>query len=104
MSAAAALALARAESDAGLDRRADESFTRAEKLAAQDRHLGRLAKAERQRHWLGAGRQAVAAGRWEEALWEWSFYLAHHWGEHATSAIRALHCWLSREHPEVLGG
>jgi hypothetical protein len=26
------------------------------------------------------------------ALWEWRFGLEHHWGEHATGAIRALHC------------
>ena len=26
-----------------------------------------------------------------EAVWEWKFGLEVHWGEHATSAIRALH-------------
>lgn len=26
-----------------------------------------------------------------EAIWEWRFGLEVHWGEHATSAIRALH-------------
>lgn len=26
-----------------------------------------------------------------EAVWEWKFGLETHWGEHATSAIRALH-------------
>ncbi|MBB5181565.1 hypothetical protein HNQ44_003030 [Planomicrobium koreense] len=26
-----------------------------------------------------------------EAVWEWKFGLEEHWGEHATSAIRALH-------------
>ena len=42
------------------------------------------------------------AGRPSEAVWEWGFHLVHHWGEHATSAIRALHCWLASEHPELL--
>ncbi len=50
------------------------------------------------------GLLAFEAGRREEAVWEWGFYLAHHWGDHATSAIRALHCWLAREHSELLGG
>ncbi|MDQ0427430.1 hypothetical protein QOZ98_000255 [Planomicrobium stackebrandtii] len=26
-----------------------------------------------------------------EAIWEWKFGFEVHWGEHATSAIRALH-------------
>jgi len=35
--------------------------------------------------------------KWERgesggALWEWRFGLEHHWGEHASGAIRALHC------------
>jgi hypothetical protein len=42
------------------------------------------------------------AGNRAEAVWEWGFHLVHHWGEHATSAIRALHCWLAAEHPELL--
>jgi hypothetical protein len=50
------------------------------------------------------GLVAFEAGRGQEAVWEWGFYLAHHWGEHATSAIRAIHCWLAREHTELLGG
>jgi uncharacterized protein DUF5063 len=28
----------------------------------------------------------------DEALWEWVFGIRQHWGEHATSAMRAL-CW-----------
>ena len=42
------------------------------------------------------------AGRRAEAQWEWSFNLEHHWGAHATSAMRALHWWLSDSgfHPE----
>ncbi|MDN3451847.1 DUF5063 domain-containing protein [Planococcus sp. APC 3906] len=30
-------------------------------------------------------------GKSIEAVWEWRFGLEMHWGEHATSAIRALH-------------
>ncbi len=42
------------------------------------------------------------AGRSAEAQWEWSFNFESHWGEHATSAMRALHWWLSESgfHPE----
>jgi hypothetical protein len=25
------------------------------------------------------------------AVWEWRFHFGHHWGEHATGALRALH-------------
>src|SRR5688500_10241095 len=42
------------------------------------------------------------AGRPAEAVWEWGFHFVHHWGEHATSAIRALHCYLAAECPELL--
>jgi len=34
----------------------------------------------------------------QEALWTWKFGLEIHWGEHATSAIRVLHCWLTKHH------
>ncbi|MBL9077283.1 MAG: DUF5063 domain-containing protein [Planctomycetes bacterium] len=37
------------------------------------------------------------AGRRSEAHWEWAYHLRHHWGAHATSAMRALHWWC-REH------
>jgi hypothetical protein len=37
-----------------------------------------------------------------EAIWQWGFNFVHHWGEHATSAIRALHCYLAAECPEEL--
>ncbi|WP_106532558.1 DUF5063 domain-containing protein [Planomicrobium soli] len=30
-------------------------------------------------------------GHSSEAVWEWKFGFEVHWGEHATSAIRALH-------------
>jgi hypothetical protein len=43
-------------------------------------------------------------GKRPEAVWQWGFSLHNHWGEHATSAIRALHCWLAREAPEQLTG
>jgi hypothetical protein len=42
------------------------------------------------------------AGRADEALWEWGYNFRIHWGEHATSAIRALHAFSSREHPDGL--
>jgi hypothetical protein len=32
-------------------------------------------------------------GRRSDALWNWTFNLQIHWGEHATSAIRTLRCW-----------
>ena len=48
------------------------------------------------------GLRRLEAGQPAQAVWEWGFGLVHHWGEHATSAIRALHCWLAAEHPELL--
>jgi hypothetical protein len=54
-----------------------------------------FAEVEAGLRWLGAGHP-------DEAVWEWGFGLVHHWGEHATSAVRALHCWLAAEHPELL--
>lgn len=41
------------------------------------------------------GLQEYEAGRRAQAVWEWGFGLRSHWGEHATGAIRALHCWLA---------
>ncbi len=41
------------------------------------------------------GLKHYQAGRREEALWQWTFSLQSHWGEHVTGAIRALHCWLA---------
>jgi hypothetical protein len=41
------------------------------------------------------GLREYQAGRRAQAVWEWGFGLQHHWGEHATGAIRALHCWLA---------
>jgi len=48
------------------------------------------------------GLRLFETGRQEEAAWDWRFSLVHHWGEHATSAIRALHCYLATEHPDLL--
>jgi hypothetical protein len=48
------------------------------------------------------GMRHFQAGRRAEALWEWTFSLQSHWGEHATGAIRALHCWLARNDPSGL--
>lgn len=36
------------------------------------------------------------------AGWEWVMSLQSHWGEHATSAIRALHCWIVQNEPDCL--
>ncbi len=36
------------------------------------------------------------AGRYAEAVWEWAFSFRHHWGTHATGAMRALHAWLTQ--------
>ena len=41
-------------------------------------------------------------GQSDEALWAWGFNLRIHWGEHATSAIRALHAYLSQQSPDCL--
>ena len=41
------------------------------------------------------GLREYESGRRAQAVWEWGFGLRHHWGEHATGAIRALHCWLA---------
>jgi hypothetical protein len=42
---------------------------------------------------LVAGLQCYKMRRFPEAAWEWRFGLDHHWGWHATGAIRALY-WL----------
>jgi hypothetical protein len=34
----------------------------------------------------------------ENADWEWQFSFKTHWGAHAVSAIRVLHCWLEDQH------
>jgi Domain of unknown function (DUF5063) len=42
-----------------------------------------------------SGLREYQAGRRAQAVWEWGFGFRHHWGEHATGAIRALHCLLA---------
>ena len=41
------------------------------------------------------GLSLLDAGYTEHAVWEWVFQMQAHWGEHATSAIRVLHWFLS---------
>lgn len=43
------------------------------------------------------GLRAFESGRRAVAVWEWGFGFRHHWGEHATGAIRALHAWLAAD-------
>jgi hypothetical protein len=42
------------------------------------------------------------AGCTDDAIWQWGFHFQTHWGKHASSAIRALHCYLSQEDPSSL--
>jgi hypothetical protein len=42
-------------------------------------------------------------GRVDDALWQWGFGFQSQWGQHASSAIRALHCYLAQEDPSGLG-
>lgn len=51
---------------------------------------------------VSRGLNLVDAGCIDDAIWEWAFNFQLHWGEHASSAIRALHCYLSREDPSGL--
>lgn len=44
---------------------------------------------------VAGGLRAYRGNRRAQAVWEWRFNLQIHWGEHATGAIRALHCWLA---------
>lgn len=37
------------------------------------------------------------AGKQDETVWFWRFHGYIHWGEHATSAIRAVHMWLAEK-------
>lgn len=34
------------------------------------------------------------AGHTNAAIWTWKFHFKAHWGLHAASGMRALHCWL----------
>jgi hypothetical protein len=42
-----------------------------------------------------SGLRAFETGRRAAAVWEWGFGFRHHWGEHATGAIQALHAWMA---------
>ena len=47
-----------------------------------------------------SGLRIYQAGRKPAAAWHWSFSFRNHWGEHATSAIRALYWYLRENAPE----
>jgi len=51
---------------------------------------------------VALGLSLYDAGSAEDAIWQWGFNFQVHWGEHASSAIRALHCYLSQEDPSGL--
>jgi hypothetical protein len=51
---------------------------------------------------VSAGLAFHDAGRVDDAIWQWGFNFQIHWGKHASSAIRALHCYLSQEDPSGL--
>jgi len=51
---------------------------------------------------VAAGLALYDAGRIDDAIWQWGFNFQIHWGKHASSAIRALHCYLSQEDPSGL--
>ena len=40
------------------------------------------------------GLRAYQTGNRAGAIWEWGFHFHHHWGKHATGAIKAIHAWL----------
>lgn len=44
---------------------------------------------------LTGGLSLFRAGHVKEAEWEWCFHFQTHWGRHAASAIRTLHCCIS---------
>jgi hypothetical protein len=44
---------------------------------------------------LSAGLDLYDRGDIAGAVWEWRYGMQNHWGEHATGAIRVLHCWLA---------
>jgi hypothetical protein len=43
-----------------------------------------------------SGLRDYEAGRYAEAMGAWAFGFRHHWGAHATGAMRALHAWLTQ--------
>jgi hypothetical protein len=72
-------------------------------IPAQEPVLGHLADdiADIYGH-VVEGLLAYRADDRARAVWEWGFGLQHHWGEHATGAIRALHSWLAANAPNCL--
>ena len=46
---------------------------------------------------IARGLALYDAGQIQAAQWEWKFHFDIHWGEHATSAIRALHWYVVKE-------
>lgn len=53
-------------------------------------------------HDVATGLSLYDAGSIDDALWQWGFNFQIHWGEHASSAIRALHRYLAQEDPSGL--
>jgi hypothetical protein len=49
-----------------------------------------------------SGLRTFQGGHRARAIQHWSLMLSIHWGEHATGAIRALHCWLATRAPDRL--
>ncbi len=45
---------------------------------------------------LAEGLSLINAGHDAAAEWFFTFSFRSHWGRHASSAIRALHCWFAR--------
>lgn len=50
---------------------------------------------------IALGRELFDAGRTEEAEAHWRFWFPIHWGEHATSALRALWAWVARANQDA---
>jgi hypothetical protein len=46
---------------------------------------------------LYSGLSLERAGNHAEALHDWQLSFRNHWGDHASSAIRALHTWFANE-------
>ena len=44
---------------------------------------------------IAPGLALFEQGETQKAVEHWSFWLLHHWGEHATSAARALYCYVA---------
>ena len=51
---------------------------------------------------VALGQCLYDAGRIDDAIWQWGSGFQTQWGQHAASAIRALHCYLAQEDPSGL--